>query len=221
MDILLNPFNDTEKQTWSEKKILASKGRTHVRFEKEYLQTYQRYNLTFVLASYDTAISQAHYSEPLLVQLRYPPPRHLEPPPHNKLDNKEGLYIGLPVGLGALIFVMVGLCIGMRKTRRIGIGNVMGRRGRGYGARQSRRQRLGIGKRGAIQLDERELQEPRGAPDGKYRDDDRLEEIAPAPIREPGHGRDVSLGSLVSDGGNQKGGDNVFRSEIERQRTGR
>jgi hypothetical protein len=128
------------------------------------------------------------------------PPRHYAPPPKNKLE-KTGLYIGLPLGLAFVVIVVVGLYIGMRKNRIIGVGNVMGRRGKGYGTGKSRRQRLGLGGKGAIRL------EDRGAP--QYSD-------------APRHTRGDSLGSLVSDDGSRPApGTNHFRDEIDRQRTGR
>ena len=129
------------------------------------------------------------------------PPHHYPPPPKNKLE-KSGLYIGLPLGLAFVALVVVGLFVGMRKNRTIGIGNVMGRRGKGYGVGKSRRQRLGLGGKGAIRL------EDRGAP--QYSDDAR------------GRTRGDSLGSLVSDDENRPTpGTNHFRDEINRQRTGR
>jgi hypothetical protein len=129
------------------------------------------------------------------------PPHHYPAPPKNKLE-KSGLYIGLPIGLAFVVLVVVGLFIGMRKNRVIGVGNIMGRRNKGYGVGKSRRQRLGLGKKaGAIRLEER------GVP--QYSD-------------APGHGQRDSLGSLVSDdGARPAAGTNHFRDEIDRQRTGR
>jgi hypothetical protein len=132
-----------------------------------------------------------------MITLEYEPPKHIPPPPKNSID-KTGLMIGLPVGLGFVGLVVIGLFIGMRKNRVIGIGNIMGRRNRGYGSGKSRRQRLGLGKKGAIALEERSVSGPR------Y-----------------GHARGDSLGSLVSDDGRPAApGSNVFRDEIQRQRTG-
>jgi len=58
-------------------------------------------------------------------------------------------------------------------------------------------------KKGAIRLEQRDL----GVAE-QYRDDD---EITPAPPRQQGHVRDVSLGSLV-------GEENGFRREVEAQK---
>lgn len=138
-----------------------------------------------------------------MITLTNEPPRHYAPPPVNSI-NKEGLIIGLPIGLGFVVLVAVGLFFGMRKHRTIGLGNIMGRRNRGYGVGKSRRQRLGLGKKGAIRLEERE-----GAPMPHYSE-------------EHGHARGDSLGSLVSDDGiRPTPGGNHFRDEVQRQRTGR
>lgn len=217
---MLNYANETEKisrkQAWESEELDSGWGFVAVEMKEEWLQGYSRFNLSVVMAYYETDAENARTEDGPLLQLRKAPVRHLPPPPHNKL-NKEGLTIGLPVGLGVVFLIMGGLFFGMRSQRRIGLGNVMGRKS-GYGARQSRRQRLGLGKKaGAIQLEDRELQ-PR-SPEVKYHDN--IDEIRPAPIREPGHGRDASLGSLVSNGSGPNNGGNVFRSEIERQRTGR
>jgi hypothetical protein len=148
---------------------------------------------------------------------------HYPPPPQNKLPDKVSLMIGLPIGLGALLFVLVGLYFGMRKTRKIDTSAIMERMGRnrGYAGRKSKRQRMGL-KKGAIRLEERELSDP--ARD--YRDAD---DIRPAPARDdfsrppviPRRGTDESLGSLVSDRGHRGNGGNAFRNEMDKQRTGR
>lgn len=165
---------------------------------------YDMYNLTFHAINFegdDPTKKATTYDGPMFT-IKNEPPRHYPPPPVNKLPNKEGLMIGLPVGLGFVLLVVVGLLFGMRKHRTIGLGNIMGRRNRGYGVGKSRRQRLGLGKKGAIRL---EAQQP-GAQYSTV----------------PAHTRGESLGSLMSDdeirpapGGNQ------FRDEIRRQKTGR
>lgn len=127
--------------------------------------------------------------------------------------------IALPIALGCCAFIVLGLFFGMRKHRILGVGSVYGRRGRGYGERKSRRQRLAVQK-GAIRLEEREVpQEPR------YADADAdADEITPAPRTteqrwQPpaNHRREESLGSLVD--GDES---NAFRRELRaQQRAGR
>lgn len=123
--------------------------------------------------------------------------------------------IALPIALGCAAFIVLGLFFGMRKHRVLGVGSIYGHRGRGYGERKSRRQRLGVQK-GAIRLEEREV-----PPGPRYVDED---EITSAPRTteqrwEPlnNHRTEESLGSLVDD--NEP---NAFRRELRsQQRTGR
>jgi hypothetical protein len=132
------------------------------------------------------------------------PLQHYEPPEPTKAPNKGGLYIGLPVALGFVVFILVGLFFGMKKHRTIGLGNIMGRRNKGYGVGKSRRQRMGLGKKGAIRLEDRERQ---SGP--QFRD-------------AQGHNRDVSLGSLVGDDEIRPAPrGNEFREEMQRQKTSR
>lgn len=181
-------------------------------------------NLTFVAEEDNTASNApSHWYDGPDITLTAKPAEHYPPPPATKAPNKEGLLIGLPVSLGFCLIVVVGLFIGMRKHRKIGLGNIMSR-SRGYVSRKSRRERLGRQK-GHIRLEEREVY-----PEQHYRDD---EAITPAPrnyvqprpeIQINGHTRDISLGSLVSEGDEQtarRHGGNAFRDEIEKQRTGR
>ncbi len=92
-----------------------------------------------------------------------------------------------------------------RKHRRIGLGNVMGRRN-GYGTGKSRSQRLGLSKKkaGAIQLRDQEL-----TAEGVYRD-------APASGGNR-HERDDSdaLGSLAGTPTEER--TNYFRDEMRLQ----
>lgn len=168
---------------------------------------YSAYNLTFYALNFEAsdATKQATPYEGPMITITNEPPQHYKPPEPTKPPNKSGLLIGLPVSLGFVVIVVVGLFIGMRKHRTIGLGNIMGRRNRGYGVGKSRRQRLGLGKKkGAIRLDDREQQA-----NSQFRD-------------APTHGRGDSLGNLAGDDeirpaprGNQ------FRDEIRRQQTGR
>jgi hypothetical protein len=157
------------------------------------------FNLTFTALNIDNenpGVKAKSYDGPSITIMNEPP-RHLPPSNTTKIQ-KEGLMIGLPVGLGALFIVVAGTYFGMRKHRTIGLGNIMGRRNRGYGVGKSRRQRLGLGKKGAIALEEREI---------------------PGRTRE----RANSLGSLVSDDDEIRPAPrgNQFRDEIQRQQTGR
>lgn len=180
--------------------------------DSTWLQGYTMYNLSFyalMFQSSDPSEKSIPYDGPTIT-LMNKPPNHYTPPEPTKPPNKLGLMIGLPVSLGFCALVVLGLCIGMRKHRQIGLGNVMGRRG-GYGSGKSKRQRMGLGKGGAIRLQEREV-----LSGSQYRDD------APQTRTARGHAREESLGSLVSDDGIRPfAGGNAFRAEVERQKTGR
>jgi hypothetical protein len=163
------------------------------------------YNFTFLLLCYETSspVRAAYTFDGPEFTLTNEPPIHYKAPAFTKVPNKEGLLIGLPVTLGVLIFGIAGLYFGMKKHRSIGLGNIMGRR-KGYGVGKSKRQRMGLGKKagGAIRLEDREENS--------------------RPQYQPAHGHSDSLGSLVSDDGIRPvPGQNQFRSEIDRQRTGR
>lgn len=196
--------NDSTQQVWSSGKTENSCGFIAVDTKKEWMQGYSMYNLTFHMLNYEASAPErlASTRDGPLITLTNEPPNHYPPPPLNKVPNKEGLLIGLPLTLGFLLICMVGLYFGMRKHRTIGLGNIMGRR-KGYGVGKSRRQRMGLGKKG-----------------GAIRFEDQEEYTRPQ--YQPSHGHSDSLGSLVSDDGIRPApGDNQFRSEIDRQRTGR
>jgi hypothetical protein len=196
--------------------------------QDSYLQGVDNNTLKFGLISYSP--SGNHFQDAITIDgptvfLSKAEPKHFSPPPHTKLPSNLSLLIGLPLGLGALIFVLLGLFFGMRKHRIINVGSVMGKR-KGYGVGKSRRERLG--KKGAIRLEEREVLQSRsqGARTGGARMDDEIRPIDspgalnstwPLPPSRDGHRREESFGSLVSD---SEGG-NAFRREMEKQKTGR
>jgi hypothetical protein len=214
--------NDTKQQVWSSGKTTNAWGFVAIDTQKEWLQGtlpqlsstmihadanlgFSMYNFTFHLLNYEPAAPEraAFTFDGPDFTLTKEPPTHYKAPGFTKVPNKAGLLIGLPVTLGVLVFGIIGIYFGMKKHRTIGVGNIMGRR-KGYGVGKSKRQRMGLSKKGggAIRLDERE----------EYS----------RPQYQPAHGHSDSLGSLVSDDGIRPvPGQNQFRSEIDRQRTGR
>lgn len=116
----------------------------------------------------------------------------------------QDLYIALPTIFGFICICVVGGYFFNRNQRKIGLGNVMGRR-KGYGVGKSRSQRLGLGKKksGAIRLQEQDFA---GA---QYRDTPQR--------RAAGHARadSESLGSLVNTPTEER--PNYFRDEMDRQ----
>jgi hypothetical protein len=129
--------------------------------------------------------------------------------PKTPAPEGQSLYIALPTVFGFIILCVCGGAIYNRKYRKIGLGNVMGRRN-GYGVGKSRSQRLGLKKRKeeAIELRDQELTVV-----GQYRD---------VPLPEDrntssGHARADSdaLGSLAGTPTEEK--PNHFRDEMRRQ----
>jgi len=206
---------------WSSAKTPNAYGYVTMTMDKAWLQGTSRNNLTLTIVSLGPNVNaQAVRTSGPVISLINKPVAHLPAPPHTKAPNKLGMEIGIPVGVAFIVFVVFGLCIGMRKTRRIGVGNVMGRR-KGYGIGKSRRQR--VGNNGPIRLDEQEAGP--GPWRGHFRDESNGE--IELPQRNPGHAREESLGSLVGTPTQEGFGDptgtrgNAFRDEISRQKTGR
>ncbi|KAF2263185.1 hypothetical protein CC78DRAFT_617865 [Lojkania enalia] len=200
--------NDSTQEVWSSAETDNSWGFVTFKTNKYWKQGYSAYNLTFhaVIFEGDDPTKQATPKDGPQITITDEPPDHYPPPEPTKAPNKEGLMIGLPVSLGFVLLVVVGLWFGMRKRRTIGLGNIMGRRNKGYGVGKSRSQRLGLGKKGAIRLEEREIHSM-----PQYTD------RAP-----PTHSRGDSLGSLVSDDEIRPAPKhNQFRDEINRQKADR
>lgn len=123
-------------------------------------------------------------------------PTYHKPP--SKPPSKAALYIGLPTVLGFVVLLLIGTCVWNRRSRRIGVGSVMGRGRGGYGVGKSRRQRMfGRGNKDrAIRLVDQDVDHAAAAADGpgadefrgraasnQYRDDDA-----------PGHEEDGRTG---------------------------
>ncbi|KAI9741334.1 MAG: hypothetical protein M1834_003051 [Cirrosporium novae-zelandiae] len=204
------------QSAWTSDRTANSYGYLTVTFEKAWLQDNARNNLTFYIVEYDpSSTTRNSILNGPTVSLTTAPKTHYSPSPPTSVPNKAGLMIGLPVCLGFVLLVVCGLFIGMRKHRRIGLGNVMGRK-RGYGIGKSRKQR--VGKKGPIRLDEYEAgSRPE---DPIFTGDARTAGSKPA----HSHAREESLGSLVDSprvnnfGEAPHDGGNAFRDEISRQR---
>lgn len=215
--VLINYANTSNTQIWSSPSTPNNVSYTTVTFDKSWLEEDHRYsNMTLIAMEYDPTTSSRSkaYNGPTIA-LTNAPARHHAPPPHTKAPDRLALMVALPLCLGVVLLVVCGTFIGFRHKRTIGIGNIMGRRNKGYLNRKSRRQRLGLSKKGGIQLREREFSE-----EDMYRDD---------PLPEPnrgGHNRDVSLGSLVSTDSDRErkvpgAAYNVFRSDISQTKSWR
>lgn len=181
-----------------------------VTIDKTWLDGWDKMNLTLFWEAYSTgtdhstSIQHVSYNVSIIPK----PVDHLPPNIHSGKPSKESLIIALPIVLGFVLLVVLGLLFGLRSQRRIGLGNIMGRR-RGYGTNKSRRQRLGI-KKGAIRLEEREIVDDPMPPRSEFRDRDEIRSaprrndqswsIPPPQTQQNTHARDLSLGSLLTDG---------------------
>jgi hypothetical protein len=124
---------------------------------KEWLRGKRSNNITLYLVPLNpTADEPTSLTGPVLRVKNRPPTYYRQP--MAQAPNGRELYIVLPTVFGFILLSLVGGFYWNRHTRKIGIGNVMGRRG-GYGVGKSRTQRLGLGKKrsAAIRLREREL----------------------------------------------------------------
>ncbi|RHZ50072.1 DUF4448 domain-containing protein [Aspergillus thermomutatus] len=120
-----------------------SYGYIPLHMQKEWLQGKSYNALTLYIIELDpTSGSRASAREGPTVILHSRPIEHYKPSPQIPF-NRTALYIGLPVSLGVVIAVVAGLAFGMRKSRRLGLRDVVSTRGRGYGIGKSKNQRLG------------------------------------------------------------------------------
>jgi hypothetical protein len=175
--------------------------------DKEWLQGKSSNNITLFLFAISAALGDNNRAQgPTLMVTNRPADYYRQEPA--KAPGKKELYIALPIVFAFIIICVIGGYFWNRKTRKIGLGNVMGRKG-GYGSRKSKAQRMGLGKKNKaaeIQLREQEL-----TADGQFKD------MGPPKIHIQGHTRGDSdaLGSLA--GSPTKEGTNYFREEIKRQ----
>lgn len=173
-----------------------------------WLQSKTRNNLTLFI----TSQSGTSLSGPTIMIMDRPPAYYQKPPA--SVPTGQALYIAIPSVFGFIVLCVCGGCIWNRKARKIGLGNVMGRR-KGYAVGKSRRQRMGLSKKkGAIRLREQEL-----TADGQYRDAPVAREM-----RAPEHRRTDSeaLGSLVGTPPEDKHPrTNYFQEEMKRQENAR
>ncbi|PGH27299.1 hypothetical protein AJ80_01009 [Polytolypa hystricis UAMH7299] len=124
-------------------------GYVTITMEKGWLQDQSRNNLTVYLVELDpNSDARAKPVTGPIISLVNKPVKHYPPPPPTPPPTKLGLMVGLPIGLGAFCLIVFGLCYGMRKHRRIGLGNIMGGKTKGYGSGRSRVERLGGRRRG-------------------------------------------------------------------------
>lgn len=191
-----------------------------------------------VLASDEETVTKTYTGPTVLVTKT--PTYHQKSP---SLPSGAALYIGLPVIFGFCLIMVCGVCAWNRKSRKIGLGNIMSRGRHGYGIAKSRARRMtmrgskkqkkAMNIRMMDQVPEEELyrDEPRVDQKNYHREEQQefnfnLDESH----ARGGHGharRDSdALGSLAGTPTSeqfprQQQSGNAFRDELERQRQAR
>ena len=128
--------------------------------DKSLLQGHSWNNVTlFLYPSNPSADDPESFTGPTVMITNRPSQYYRQP----KTPAPEGktLYIALPSVCGAIVLMVCGSHLWNRHRRRIGLGNVMGRR-KGYGIGKSRAQRMGLRKKDKaclVELPERKLTE--------------------------------------------------------------
>jgi len=195
-----------------------------VTIEKEWLDGWDQMNLTLFWVAYQAGTATPSNSQKHDVYNVTILPKGIEHLPaniHPGTFDRKALTIALPVVLGFLVLVILGLYFGMRSHRKIGLGSIMGNGRKGYGTNKSRRQRLGQ-KKGAIRLEERELSPDHTNPilgESEIRHAPQQWSAAPRlglgiqQSQHPTgmHERDLSLGSLITDSSAR----NSYRTDLK------
>jgi len=170
--------------------------------ENAWLKGLASNNITLYLQPIDQTAAFGS-TGPILMVTTSPAPLPYQQPP-TPIPKGQDLYIALPTVFGFILLCVLGGFFLNRRHRKIGLGNIMGRRN-GYGVGKSRSQRLGLRKKkDAIALRDQEL-----TSGGQYQDIPVKERESIARTDE------VELGSLA--GTLTEDRTDYFGSEIRRQ----
>ncbi|PTB73517.1 hypothetical protein M440DRAFT_1404519 [Trichoderma longibrachiatum ATCC 18648] len=166
-------------------------------------------NVTITLQVAPRGSKDSNSSLPLHVALQDPA---LPSNPAPQVPKGRTLSIALPVALGGVVFIVVGVFLWNRSARRIHLGSIMGRSRHGYSGRKARRGNMFRGQKDAasIQLhnadDHLSDGEYHDAPISGRRDSEALGSLAGTPVNESFDGQ-----------GTWGGARNAFRDELDRQ----
>ncbi|OAX83034.1 hypothetical protein ACJ72_02617, partial [Emergomyces africanus] len=143
----LNYVNSSENEglsAYPSDRTENSYGFVTIQMDEAWLQNKPRNNLSVFIVEYNAGSKErAKTVQGPVISLVNKGNKHYPPPPPTPVPNKAALTIGLPVVLGVVLLVLLGLYFGMSKNRRIELGNIMGSRSKGYGGGKSRIERLG------------------------------------------------------------------------------
>ncbi|KAM3086513.1 hypothetical protein ACMFMG_000645 [Clarireedia jacksonii] len=112
--------------------------------DKAWLKNMPSNNVTLFITPTDSTVASSVQGPTLMVTTSPSPEPYRQP--SAKPPKGTSLFIALPTVLAFILLCLFGTYYWNRKHRIIGLGNVMGRRN-GYGTRQSRSQRLGLGRK--------------------------------------------------------------------------
>ncbi|KAG5984356.1 hypothetical protein E4U55_005134 [Claviceps digitariae] len=211
VSLRINYFNDTSGEH-SDRDLLdqahpVQYGFLPFKVESSYLKGHRSNNVTLQLVGHQiqntTAPTNSTVELPVVITTA-----PLDPTPPTPVPDGQTLVIALPVTFGVIALLLIGVCLWNRQTRRIQLGNVMGRHRRGYTGRRTRD--LFRRKNRGIQLDAG----PPSPPAADYHD---------SPGRRPRRDSDA-LGSLTGspvradfEQQGTRGAQNAFRDEVNRQ----
>lgn len=136
------PNSSQGDSAYTSEKTDNSYGYIPLHMRKEWLQGKKHNLLTLYIIELESRSDRrAGVRQGPTVILHPRPTEHYKPSPPLAF-NKLALFIGLPVSLAVVVGIVAGLYFGMRDKRKIGVGSVMGSRGKGYAAGKSRDERL-------------------------------------------------------------------------------
>lgn len=206
VSIRLDYFNTTSLQLIKQEHFPqsnASWGFYPFYVDNKYLHGYSEHNFTLSLYRQTSDSTQKTNVTAIWVQLAK---KKLPTPQDTPAPTGKTLTIALPTALGCIVVLLIGGCLWNRHTRRISIGNIMGRSRHGYTGRKTRN--MFRGKDNGIQLDTRAAplaDEYRDMPERPRRDSNELGSLANSPV-------DPSFQHQGTSDGR-----NAFRDELARQ----
>ncbi|KAM0516264.1 hypothetical protein ACHAPE_005410 [Trichoderma viride] len=207
LDYLNRTSNEWVKlETFDDSKVPASWGFWPLKVKKDYLMGEKTNNITITLLSAPKGSNDKNSSIALPVLFQKP-----ALPQNSKTELPTGhtLSIALPLAFGCFVFIIVGVFMWNRKTRRIELGNIMGRSRRGYNGRKARRN-IFHSRKDSVPLhnadDHLRDGDYHDAPIAGRRDSEALGSLAGTPINE-------TFEQQGATGGHKNG----FRDEMARQ----
>ncbi|ODA76150.1 hypothetical protein RJ55_08433 [Drechmeria coniospora] len=199
LDYLNTSSNEMLKLDTSDR-VPARWGFWPFKLENDHLKGKRVNNVTITLLSSIMGSVEKNKSVALPVSLTAPGLDHTTP---TKVPSGGALVIALPIVLGAIALIVIGLFLWHRKTRRIQLGNIMSRSRHGYNGHKHRSLFRRHGKDEGIPLDSSPPPvDYHDLPEQPRRDSDALGSLASSPDR------------AIFDQDQER---NAFREEVARQ----